>query len=80
MPGIQRRACSITVGTNRNSNAGPIRRQDVPDSQFAFGLHGRQIRYLAISPERREKIKKIEFVKGPDETAPVIMAVTVETP
>jgi putative heme-binding domain-containing protein len=57
-----------------------IRRQDVPDSQFAFGLHGRQIRYLAISPQRRDKIKEIEFIKGPDETAPVIMAVTVETP
>jgi putative membrane-bound dehydrogenase-like protein len=57
-----------------------IRRQDVPDSQFAFGLLGRQIRYLAISPQRRDKIKEIEFIKGPDETAPVIMAVTVETP
>jgi putative membrane-bound dehydrogenase-like protein len=57
-----------------------IRRQDVPDSQFAFGLRGRQIRYLAISPARRDKIKEIEFIKGPDETAPVIMAVTAETP
>jgi putative heme-binding domain-containing protein len=57
-----------------------IRRQDVPDSQFAFGLHGRQIRYLAISPQSSDKIKEIEFIKGPDETAPVIMAVTVETP
>jgi putative membrane-bound dehydrogenase-like protein len=57
-----------------------IRRQDVPDSQFAFGLRGRQIRYLAISPQRADKIKEIEFVKGPDETAPVVMAATVETP
>jgi putative membrane-bound dehydrogenase-like protein len=56
-----------------------IRRQDVPESEFAFGLRGRQqIRYLAIRPERSEKIKEIEFVKGPDETAPVVMALTVE--
>ena len=25
-------------------------------------------------------IKTIEFVKGPDETAPVVVAVTIETP
>jgi putative membrane-bound dehydrogenase-like protein len=56
-----------------------IRRVDVPGSQFAFGLRGRQVRYLAIEPERMEKITQIEFVKGPDRTAPVIMAVTVET-
>jgi putative membrane-bound dehydrogenase-like protein len=55
-----------------------IRRVDVPDSQFAFGLRGRQIRYLAIHPERSDKIKEIEFIKGPDQTAPLVMAVTVE--
>ena len=57
-----------------------IRRVDVPGSEFAFGLRGKQIRYLAIEPQRPAKITKIEFVKGPDNTAPVIMAVTVETP
>jgi hypothetical protein len=57
-----------------------IRRVDVPGSQFAFALRGRQIRYLAIQPERKEKIRNIEFVKGPDNTAPIIMAVTVEAP
>jgi uncharacterized protein len=58
-----------------------IRRVDVPDSEFAFAMKGRQqIRYLAIQPERADKIKEIEFVKGPDVTAPVIMAVTVEAP
>jgi putative membrane-bound dehydrogenase-like protein len=57
-----------------------IRREDVPGSQYAFGLRGRQIRYLAVRPERTEKIKEIEFVKGPDTTAPVIMAVTIEAP
>jgi putative membrane-bound dehydrogenase-like protein len=57
-----------------------IRRVDVPGSEFAFGLHGKQIRHLLITPERTERIAKIEFVKGPDNTAPVIMAVTVEAP
>jgi putative membrane-bound dehydrogenase-like protein len=56
-----------------------IRRVDVPGSEFAFNLRGRQIRYLALQPARRDKIEQIEFVKGPDQTAPVIMAVTVET-
>ena len=56
-----------------------IRRIDVPGSKFAFGLRGQQLRYLAIVPERKEKIGEIEFVKGPDATAPVVMAVTVET-
>jgi putative membrane-bound dehydrogenase-like protein len=57
-----------------------IRRVDVPGSRFAFTLRGKQVRYLAIRPERTEKITKVEFVKGPDNTAPVIMAVTVEAP
>ena len=56
-----------------------IRRVDVPGSKFAFSLNGRQVRYLAVSPKRAEKIKQIEFVKGSDNTAPVVMAVTVET-
>jgi hypothetical protein len=55
-----------------------IRRVDVPGSVFAFNLRGRQVRYLAVKAERKEKISQIEFVKGPDATAPVIMAVTVE--
>jgi uncharacterized protein len=55
-----------------------IRRVDVPGSQFAFSLHGRQLRYLVLEPQRREKIRQIEFIKGPDDTAPLIMAVTAE--
>jgi hypothetical protein len=55
-----------------------IRRVDVPGSQFAFGLHGRQVRYLAVQPRRRDRIEQIEFIKGPDDTAPMIVAVTVE--
>jgi uncharacterized protein len=56
-----------------------IRRVDVPESKFAFSLRGQQIRYLAVIPKREEKIKEIELVKGPDATAPVVVAVTVET-
>jgi hypothetical protein len=55
-----------------------IRRVDVPNSQFAFNLHGRQLRYLTVSPPRAESLERIEFVKGSDQTAPVVMAVTVE--
>lgn len=55
-----------------------IRRVDVPGSKFAFDLGGRQVRYLAVTPKREAVIKEIEFVKGPDQTAPVVVAVTVE--
>ncbi|NQV25267.1 MAG: ThuA domain-containing protein [Rhodopirellula sp.] len=57
-----------------------IRRVDVPGSEFAFQLGGQQIRYLAITPERSEKIATIELVKGTDRSAPIVMAVTIETP
>jgi len=56
-----------------------IRRVDVPGSRFAFLLEGaQQIRYLAIHPRREQTIREIELVKGPDATAPIVMAVTVE--
>jgi putative heme-binding domain-containing protein len=57
-----------------------IRRVDVPESQLAFVLRGQQIRYLAVHPRRADSIERIELVKGPDATAPVVMAVTVEAP
>ncbi len=56
-----------------------IRRVDVPKSKFAFDLRGKQLRYLAVTPERGEPIEKIELVKGDDRTAPVVMALTVES-
>src|SRR5262249_15882041 len=56
-----------------------IRRVDVPGSKFAFALRAQQVRYLAVVPKREEKIAEIELVKGSDTTAPVVMAVTVET-
>jgi putative membrane-bound dehydrogenase-like protein len=55
-----------------------IRVVDVPESKLAFNLRGQQLRYLAIQPKREAKIEKIEFVKGEDATAPLIVAVTVE--
>ena len=58
-----------------------IRRVDVPESKFAYALRGQQLRYLAVSPKRPDAVvKTIEFVKGRDTTAPIVMAVTVETP
>jgi hypothetical protein len=57
-----------------------IGRFEVPGSKLAFRLRGgQQVRYLAITPKRSEKIERIELVKGPDRTAPIVMAVTVET-
>ena len=54
------------------------KRTDVPGSKFAFDIDGKQMRYLTVTPERKEKIETIEFVKGRDDTAPIVMAVTVE--
>jgi putative membrane-bound dehydrogenase-like protein len=56
-----------------------IRVVDVPGSKLAFKLRGQQLRYLAIAPKRNEPITAIEFVKGRDQTAPIVMAVTVES-
>ena len=55
-----------------------IRRIDVPKSQFAFDLNGRQLRYLSIEPKKSEIIDSIEFVKADHPSAPIVMAVTVE--
>ncbi len=57
-----------------------IRRVDVPGSKFAYALRSQQIRYLAVTPKRDAVVKTIEFVKGGDRTAPIVMAVTVEGP
>lgn len=57
-----------------------IREVEVPESKLAFKLRGQQLRYLSIEPRRTEVIEQIEFVKGPDDTAPLVMAVTVERP
>jgi putative heme-binding domain-containing protein len=56
-----------------------IRVVNVPESKLAFRLRGQQIRYLAIEPKRADVIENVELLKGPDATAPIVMAVTVET-
>ena len=67
--------------TNGEHFADYIRRVDVPGSKFAFAARGRQqVRYLTVEPKLKEKIERIELVKGPDITAPVVLAVTVELP
>jgi putative membrane-bound dehydrogenase-like protein len=53
---------------------------DVDESKRAFRLRGQQIRHITITPKRDETIAQVEFVKGDDQTAPVVMAVTVEGP
>lgn len=55
-----------------------IRRVDVPKSQLAFMLRGQQMRYLAVEPQRDAVIKEVEFRKGDDQSAPIVMAATVE--
>jgi putative membrane-bound dehydrogenase-like protein len=55
-----------------------IRVVDVPGSQLAFKLRGQQLRYLKLTPKREAVIERIEFVKGDDDTAPLVMAVTIE--
>jgi putative heme-binding domain-containing protein len=57
-----------------------IRVVDVPESKLAFKLAGRQLRYLRVTPGSKAVIKDIEFLKGPDNTAPVVMAITLESP
>ncbi len=56
-----------------------IRRVDVPKSEFAFMMRSQQMRYLSITPGRDAELRAIEFVKGPDASAPIVLAVTVET-
>ncbi len=55
-----------------------IREVDVPGSKLAFKLRGQQVRYFAIQPKKKDVIARIELVKGPDESAPIVMAITVE--
>lgn len=55
-----------------------IRRVDVPGSEFAEMLGGQQIRLIKLKPQRSQVIESIDLVKGPDNTAPIIMAVTIE--
>ncbi|HRA87462.1 MAG TPA: glycosyl hydrolase, partial [Planctomycetaceae bacterium] len=57
-----------------------IRRVDVPGSEFAYALGAQQIRRVTVTPKKTDLIETIELVKGPDDTAPMVMAVTIERP
>lgn len=57
-----------------------IRRVDVPGSQFAFAMREQQMRYLAITPRKPAEIDSIELIKGNDQSAPIVLAVTLERP
>lgn len=56
-----------------------IRVIDVPKSTLAFQPNGHQMRYLAITPKRDIPIESLDLIKGNDDTAPIVMAITVET-
>jgi putative heme-binding domain-containing protein len=56
------------------------RREDVPESQFAFAMGEQQMRHVTIPPERSDVIVDVEFIKGDDRTTPLVLAVTAELP
>ena len=56
-----------------------IRKVDVPKSEFAYMLGGQQVRRVIVNPKNPDAvIETIELVKGPDRSAPIVMAVTIE--
>jgi putative heme-binding domain-containing protein len=56
------------------------RREDVPESQFAFAMGEQQMRQVKINPQRQDVIVDIEFIKGEDQAIPFVLAVTAEVP
>lgn len=58
-----------------------IHRVDVPESKFAFAMKGgQQVRYLKLVPQRSGTVSELELIKNEkDPTAPVTLAITVET-
>ena len=58
-----------------------IGRFDVPKSEHAFDvLDGGQLRYLSIKPNRKTEIDSIVLVKANHDSAPIVMAISVELP
>jgi hypothetical protein len=55
------------------------RREDVPQSEFAFAMGDQQMRHVTIAPRRQDVIVDVEFIKG-DQSTPLVLAVTVELP
>lgn len=52
---------------------------DVPGSERAFELGGRQVRYLTIDPETDAPIDHLELIKERHHSAPLVVAITAET-
>jgi hypothetical protein len=57
-----------------------VRRIDVPQSTFAADIGGRQVRTVRIEPKRTDPIARLELIKGKDDTAPIVIAITAESP
>ena len=57
-----------------------IRRVDVPGSAFAFQAGGQQMRAITLNPKRPEPVKSVELIKGQDQTAPIVLAITADLP
>ncbi len=51
----------------------------VPESKLAFRLGGQQVRYIKVTPAKADVIERVEFIKGTNQTAPIIVSVTVES-
>jgi len=51
---------------------------DVEGSKLAFPLGRQQVRYFKLQPKRRERIDTVSLIKGNDNTAPLVLAVTAE--
>jgi putative heme-binding domain-containing protein len=54
--------------------------QNVDKSKPALDVGQQQLRYLKLEPKRSDPISSIELLKGDDETAPLVMAITAEQP
>ena len=54
------------------------RREDVPESQFAFAMGEQQMRHVTITPQQQDVIVDVEFIKGDDRTTPLVLAITAE--
>lgn len=51
---------------------------NVPESQLAFQDGSLQMRYLVVYPRLDGELRSIEFIKGQDDSAPLILAATLE--
>jgi putative membrane-bound dehydrogenase-like protein len=56
-----------------------IRKVDVDGSKHAYRMTGgQQLRYLAIEVKSQAPVQEVELIKGEDDSAPIVMAITAE--